>query len=356
MELELLRSNLKIWYHKNKRVLPWRETSDPYQIWLSEIILQQTQVVQGLPYFNRFITKYPKVEDLAAAKEEQILRDWQGLGYYSRARNLHQTAKIISKEYENKFPNTYKKLLQLKGIGPYTAAAISSFAFGEPKAVLDGNVSRVISRLYAIEDPINRSPVQRKLQNLADELMDVKSPGIHNQAMMELGSRICKPKNPKCNKCPFENSCLARKLKLEKQIPSKDKKSKSKQVFHLYIVINHKKGVFMKQRPDKGIWANLFDFPKIELESKLEDLKILESNELSFIRNMSLSLVKITEWKKHVLSHRIIWAKFLVLQPRIDFNPYQIKYLEESTYYSFNQVENLGKPILIVNFLKENIY
>ena len=211
------------WYLDNKRSLPWRDTNDPYKIWLSEVILQQTRVIQGLPYYQQFVETYPSVKDLAAAPEQEVLRLWQGLGYYTRARNLHKCAKVLATQYECAFPKTYEALQKLPGIGQYTAAAIASFAFNQAVAVVDGNVFRVLSRLFGIDSAINSPEGKYQFTELANHLLSKKDPALHNQAVMEFGALCCTPSNPKCSECPFNRSCLAYNNDLTSLVPVKVK-------------------------------------------------------------------------------------------------------------------------------------
>ena len=262
------------WYLLNKRDLPWRETKDPYAIWLSEVILQQTRVDQGLSYYHRFLMAFPKVNDLADAEEFEVMKLWQGLGYYSRARNLHSTAKSIVEKHGGVFPNRYEDIIALKGIGPYTAAAIASFAFGLPFATVDGNVYRILSRIFGLEIPIDSTIGKKQFAQLGNELLDKTQPGLFNQAMMELGALICSPKNPQCDICPFRKDCKAKALGLIDVLPVKEKKVKVKErVFH-YLVMSDEKLVIMKRRGAGDIWQGLFDFPVIE------DMKPLNNAEL----------------------------------------------------------------------------
>ena len=250
------------WYLVNKRDLPWRETKDPYKIWLSEIILQQTRVSQGKAYYLKFIHEFPKVKDLSEAKEQKVLALWQGLGYYSRARNLHAASKDIINKNQGAFPSNYNDLLKLKGIGPYTAAAIASFAFNEAKAVVDGNVFRVLSRIYDISTPINSSKGVKDFQELAQSLLNKKDPATHNQAIMEFGALVCTPKAPRCNDCPMILECNAFKNKTIKTRPLKIRKGSVRSRFFLYKVYYNKEErlLFLKKRKAKDIWQNLYDF------------------------------------------------------------------------------------------------
>ncbi|MEQ8519475.1 MAG: A/G-specific adenine glycosylase [Cytophagales bacterium] len=355
-KLDFLSKDLQKWYLKNKRELPWRDTKDPYKIWLSEIILQQTQVVQGLPYYLKFVEKYPQIEDLANAPEAQLLRDWQGLGYYSRARNLLHSAQIICNEMEGIFPKRYDEIIKLKGVGKYTAAAIASFAFKESKAVVDGNVIRVIARLFAIKDAVDQMPGMRKIENLADELIDSKRPDLHNQAMMELGAMICTPKNPNCEACPFQNNCEAYNLKNQGELPVKSKKIKIRNRYFYYLVIISKDHILMKKRVEKDIWQNLYDFPLIEFKKEVNENSFLKNKRLDKLIKAGFDIREISPFQKHLLSHQSIWAKFIILQnDRINYSTFE-QLFEHSSFFSKVESKDLGKPKLILNFLEKYIY
>ena len=245
---------LHFWYNKNKRNLPWRETSNPYNIWLSEIILQQTRVEQGLPYYYKFIESYQTITDFANANLNDILKLWQGLGYYSRARNMHIAAQYIRDNNKGEFPDNYNELVKLKGIGPYTAAAIASFAFNEKKAVVDGNVYRVIARFDGIYTDINSTIGKHEFAKIADELLDINNPAIHNQAMMELGAMVCKPQNPDCENCPISNNCFAFLNNEQKNLPVKIKKVKVKTRFFNYLIFDYYGNTYLNQRGANDIW------------------------------------------------------------------------------------------------------
>ena len=255
------------WYRQNSRNLPWRNTNDPYFIWLSEIIMQQTRIEQGTSYYEKFTSNYPTINDLANANEQQVLNDWQGLGYYSRARNLHYSAKLVRDEYNGVFPSTFDDILKLKGVGTYTAAAISSFAFKESKAVVDGNVYRLLSRVYDVDTPIDSSKGKKEFQLIADELIPQENPDIHNQAIMEVGSLVCTPKNPNCDECPLNGICLAREKNTVDLRPVKSKKTKVRDRYFHYLIYNDKGETYIEQRTEKGIWQNMYQFPMIEIES-----------------------------------------------------------------------------------------
>ncbi len=263
------------WYLQNQRDLPWRKTVNPYNIWLSEIMLQQTRVAQGLPYYLSFIEAFPTVHDLANAEEEKVLKLWQGLGYYSRARNLHATAKFVSKELKGNFPNSYKELLKLKGVGEYTAAAIASISFNENVAVVDGNVFRVLARYFGVEQDISDSKSKKTFQELANSLVPKNNAANFNQAIMEFGAIQCTPKSPDCNNCIFNKSCFALQKKKVNQLPIKTKKTKIKDRFLNYVIVKDSDAKFLiEKRTENGIWKNLFQFPLIETEKPLKDDKI----------------------------------------------------------------------------------
>ena len=301
------------WYLQNKRDLPWRNNTNPYTIWLSEIMLQQTRVVQGMPYFLRFTEAFPTVFDLANAHEEEVLKLWQGLGYYSRARNLHQTAKQIAYEYNGEFPKTYHELVKLKGVGEYTAAAIASFAYNENVPVVDGNVFRVLARYFDIETDIASSGAKKEFTKLASELLPKGKANIFNQAIMEFGALQCVPKNPDCGNCIFNDSCLALKNKKVAQLPVKSKKLKVTQRYFNYLVFSDSANkTIIKKRTEKGIWHNLYEFPLLETknEETIENLLELIQNQ-NFVSN-SIETIKL--WNSvtlvHKLSHQHLNIKF----------------------------------------------
>jgi A/G-specific adenine glycosylase len=317
-------SNLLIqWYLCNKRDLPWRNTTNPYPIWLSEIMLQQTRVAQGMPYFLSFTAAFPTVFDLAKADEEQVLKLWQGLGYYSRARNLHKTAQYVADELSGVFPTTYKDLLKLKGIGEYTAAAIASFSYNEVVPVVDGNVFRVLSRYFDIETDIAAASAKKEFAALAFELMpkdtrggaelNEANPAIFNQAIMEFGALQCVPKNPNCSICVFNQSCAALQKNKVDQLPVKSKKLKVRNRFFNYLVVNDEnENTIIQKRTDKGIWHNLYEFPLIETE-KVEDFDcIAERIQKDFFTNNGIVSIMECNEKSiiHKLSHQHLYVKF----------------------------------------------
>ena len=301
------------WYLQNKRDLPWRNTANPYPIWLSEIMLQQTRVAQGTPYFLSFTTEFPTVFDLAAASEEQVLKLWQGLGYYSRARNLHKTAQYIATELNGIFPDNYNDLLKLKGIGEYTAAAIASFAYNECVAVVDGNVFRVLSRYFDIETDIAQACAKKEFAALAFELMPKDNPATFNQAIMEFGALQCVPKSPNCSICVFNESCAALQKKKVDRLPVKSKKIKVRNRYFNYIVANDEnENTLIQKRTSKGIWQNLYEFPLLETEKEENFDFVLEQIQSEYFKENSISSMLETNDKSiiHKLSHQHLHIKF----------------------------------------------
>ena len=301
------------WYLNNKRDLPWRNTHNPYNIWLSEIMLQQTRVAQGLPYYLDFISTFPTVFDLANASEEKVLKHWQGLGYYSRARNLHYTAQFVANELKGEFPNNYKELLKLKGIGDYTAAAIASFSFNEAVPVVDGNVFRVLSRYFDIETDISLATAKKEFSNLAMELMPKNDPATFNQAIMEFGALQCVPKNPNCQNCIFNSSCAALQKKKVQNLPVKLKKIKISYRFFNYLVFEDDiKNTLIQKRDQKGIWQNLYEFPLIETENEL-DLDAVSELIINKYKT-EFEIVGVSNWNSksqiHKLSHQHLNINF----------------------------------------------
>lgn len=334
------------WYAENKRDLPWRNTVNPYNIWLSEIMLQQTRVAQGTPYYLKFIKNFPSVNELANASEEKILKLWQGLGYYSRARNLHATAKLVSEKYNGNFPNTYNELLQLKGVGDYTASAIASISFDIPEPVVDGNVYRVLSRYFGVTLPINSSEGIKYFKELARKVMDTDHIRDYNQGIMEFGAIQCTPKNPSCNDCPLNSSCVALKEKKVGELPVKLKKLKIKNRYFNYLVIidEHNRTV-LQQRIGKGIWQHLYEFPLIELDQDipLDKSEIDKRLKKLLIFGEEYEVYPLNENKIiHKLSHQHLYTTFWVLNVAGNI-PDGIK------------VSEIGKypvPVLIADFIK----
>jgi A/G-specific adenine glycosylase len=301
---------IAVWFRLNSRSLPWRSTKNPYFIWLSEIILQQTRVAQGTDYYLKFIINYPTVQDLAKADEKDILNDWQGLGYYSRARNLHKASKQIVSDFNGKFPDTYSDIKSLKGVGDYTAAAIASFAFKLPHAVVDGNVYRVLSRIFDIDTPIDSNLGKKEFQALAEALLPKNHADTHNQAIMEFGALQCVPKNPNCSICPFQNSCLAFAKKTIDFRPVKANKIKTRNRYFNYLIYSDKNSLLLEKRKQKDIWENMYQFPLVESDRLLSQESIQEE---LIKKNHSISIKNCSPEFKHILSHQKIFAQFFVI-------------------------------------------
>ena len=338
------------WYAGNKRDLPWRTTNDPYIVWVSEIILQQTRVVQGIDYFYRFVEKFPSVSVLAQASEDEVLKLWQGLGYYSRARNLHYTAKYIHSELNGTFPFDYESIIKLKGIGEYTAAAIASISFRLPYAVIDGNVYRVLSRYFGIADPIDTNEGKKVFRDLAAELISDYDPGVHNQAMMEFGALHCVPTNPDCVQCPVNSFCHAYLNGTVDKLPVKRNKTKVRERYFNYYVVSLGETVFLKKRTSNDIWRNLYEFPMIETKTDEPKGKMLEQE---FVSNIGMfeemEINEITEWNTHLLSHQRIFFRFFVFHVSGEkkISSYLIKVNKKDIF-------NFAVPKLLENFINNS--
>ncbi|TVQ09939.1 MAG: A/G-specific adenine glycosylase [Bacteroidetes bacterium] len=346
------------WYKVNHRNLPWRDTTDPYKIWLSEIILQQTRIAQGTSYYFRFLELFPNVHSLARASEDKVLGAWQGLGYYSRARNLHHTARVVANEYDGVFPADYKLLLELKGIGPYTAAAIASIAFGLPRAAIDGNVTRVIARYFGIEDPVDDTLIKKTIEETAAELLPPQQPGNFNQAMMDFGAIICKPGKPHCNICPFAEECIARKNGLISKIPLKSKKVKQKlRHFHFFLFYwpeNEPEYLLIEKRKGNDIWKNLYQLPLIETQTPQLEWQLFEKHPVVsniFHQDPNLLIKGTPERFIHQLTHQRIEAFFY----KISLPPeYYSIFEKDFMKIRFGDFAHMGKPVLINRFLQKN--
>lgn len=346
------------WYPHHRRDLPWRETRDPYIIWLSEIILQQTRVAQGLPYFQTFLKKFPQVEDLAKAPEAEILRTWQGLGYYSRARNLHACARSITNERNGVFPDNYQDLLKLKGVGSYTAAAIASFAFKQPVAVLDGNVFRVLSRFFGVYDDISSHQGKKVFETLANKLIPETAPDEYNQAIMEFGALQCVPKSPDCNLCPLKMDCFAHQKEAVNILPVKEKKVKVKSRYFLYYHIRSGGYTVVRKRKEKDIWQGLFDFP-MEEYSSMDAIVDVAPDHLSLPPGLSSldPVYRATPEKplKHLLTHQKIFASFVTVEVGTAQKEALRKWALSRNYelVSEQNLEDMGKPKLIIRYLNQ---
>jgi len=333
------------WYLQNQRDLPWRRTKDPYLIWLSEVIMQQTRISQGTDYFLRFQLQFPTIYDLAAASEDEVLKAWQGLGYYSRARNLHTTACRLVKEYQGKFPESFTKLKQLNGVGEYTAAAVASICFNLPHAVVDGNVYRVLSRHFKIETPVNSAHGKKEFSTLANALLSRKQAGTHNEAIMELGALVCTPKNYRCHRCPLQHSCLALKDNMMEIYPVKLGKQKVRMRFFNYLVLDiNETQTILEKRNRKDIWQNLYQFPLLESQKEIGREEILQS---ALLQQFQLDEVQgIFQFNNkqviHKLTHQTIMTNFWIIRTKT--------HLKNTV--AWNRLDNFAVPVVINNFLK----
>jgi A/G-specific adenine glycosylase len=342
-------TELATWYNQNKRALPWRDTTDAYVIWLSEVILQQTRVDQGLPYFYRFVERYPNVASFAAATEDEILKLWQGLGYYSRGRNMLKTARMVQQLYNGKFPNKYSELIKLQGIGQYTASAIASFSVNEPKAVVDGNVYRVLARYFGVSEHIDSTKGKKIFQETADELLDAVNPGLHNQAMMELGAVICKPKNPACGICPVRAGCYAFLSNATATLPVKQGKTKVRERFFNYFLVTDGDTILMNKRDDTDIWAKMYDLPLFETSSLIVPNNLHTFTEVTKFFGEGMQISEAFPVKKHLLTHQRLFVQLI----RITNRPTNLK---ESWFYTpVENLKTLAMPKIIFIFLKNII-
>ena len=336
---------LLLWYRNNGRDLPWRKTTDPYIIWLSEVILQQTRVEQGLPYFEAFSVRFPDVQSFADADEEEILRLWQGLGYYSRARNMHKAAKQVMALHNGVFPTRYEDLIMLQGVGDYTAAAISSFSANEPRAVLDGNVFRVLSRVFGLDIPINSMEGKKVFKNLAEELLPVQHPAAYNHAIMDFGATLCKPRSPLCEDCVLRLDCKALADRRVHELPVKLNGKGSRDRYFHYFVLEKEERILMSKRNEGDVWANLYEFPMIETlaDCAMDSIYVHEE----FLRYFEGATLKpIGEPVKHVLSHQNIFARFYAVSDISDVKEKKIDW----NYFMSEKIDRLAKHKLIFSF------
>lgn len=316
IQSNIISAKLINWYQKNQRDLPWRNTADPFKIWVSEIILQQTRVNQGLDYYYRFVERFPDVRSLANAHEDEVLKYWQGLGYYSRARNLHKAARQIMDKYSGNFPENFPEVYSLSGVGTYTASAICSFAYNQAHAVVDGNVYRVLARLFNISIPIDSTQGIKQFQLLADELLDRQNPGLHNQAIMEFGALQCIPSKPDCEICLLKYHCNAFANKNVSNLPVKSLKTKTKELYFNYLFINYGEYCFIRQRNEGNIWKNLYEFPMIEDNRLLSTYDLINHSDFNRIfKDMNdVYIVNVSGPVKHILTHRKIMAQVIKLE------------------------------------------
>ena len=334
---------------ENKREMPWKGEKDPYKIWISEIILQQTRVQQGLAYYNRFIKKFPNIKSLATAPEQEVYKLWEGLGYYSRCRNLIASAKFIDEKLAGKFPEKYEDILALKGIGSYTASAIASFAFNQPYAVVDGNVLRVLSRFFGIQTPIDSTEGKKKYTILARELIDKKNPAKYNQAIMDFGAIVCKPALPLCNQCPFRIHCIAFKKDLISVLPIKEKSIAKKERFFNYLIIENKNKFYVSKRTGKDIWQNLFEFVLIETEKLQTEKDFITSKVFtSFLPRRSYSITKVSKNLKQQLTHQTIHGRFIHIQLQST-----VSSLKEYCLVTQKELDLLPFPKFINSYLQD---
>jgi len=345
-------THLLDWFDRNDRPLPWKGEKDPYLIWLSEIILQQTRVQQGLPYFERFAASYPTVKDLAAAPDDEVFKLWEGLGYYARARNMLAAARYIADELDGKFPDTYDAIRALKGVGPYTAAAIASFAYDLPHAVLDGNVFRVLSRFFGILTPIDTTAGKRQFQQLAESLLYRGDAAKYNQAIMDFGATQCKPKAPLCASCPLHSSCVAYQEDRIHQLPQKEKKLKKRDRFFLYVEWQREEALLLQKRTRKDIWQDLYEFPLLELDrlSDMEYPDCLNALEQRWGMRLDASTVNISRPFQQSLSHQRITARFLQVPVNSDFTLAS----EQAFWVQREQLRDYAFPRIIDWYLADN--
>lgn len=326
--------------------MPWKGEKDPYKIWLSEIILQQTRVEQGLAYYHRFIDSFPGIHQLAKAPDYKVFKLWEGLGYYTRCRNLIATARHISKTLDGKFPGNYGEILKLKGIGPYTAAAIASFAFNLPHAVVDGNVFRVLSRVFGIGKPIDSTDGKKYFTQLANDVLDKKHPGIYNQAIMDFGAVVCKPA-PLCNECVFNKICFAFQNNKTGELPVKEKKISIKKRWFYYLVLEHEAEIAIRQRTGKDIWNQLHEFPLIETASEETTKKIVEHAEkLGLLQKKNYEVVAFSPIFKQQLSHQLISGQFIKIKLKRKLN-----LDNEMSWVTKREMKNLAFPRFINKYL-----
>ena len=342
---------LMAWYQIHKRDLPWRKTANPYLIWISEIILQQTRVEQGLDYYNRFTARFPDIRSLAKAEEEEVMKAWQGLGYYSRARNLHHTAKILHGDYNSQFPASYEDMIKLKGIGDYSASAISSIVFNEVRPVIDGNVIRVVSRFAGIKEPVGTTDAKKKIREFLNKNIDKDDPGTFNQAVMELGALVCKPKSPGCKHCPVAGSCFANKEGLTDILPNKVKGKLQETRFLNYLFIfsiqDEEVYIWIRKRTSQDIWKNLYEFPLIETSTQCSPDELITTADWELIRgNHNFNIRRVIEVAPYKLTHRQLIVRFLVIRSDEFSSPDYLK-------IKFNDHHKYPVSRLIENFLKK---
>jgi A/G-specific adenine glycosylase len=345
---QFLKLLLKWNRQKNRREMPWKGEKDPYKIWLSEIILQQTRVEQGLGYYHRFIETFPRIQQLAQAPDSKVFKLWEGLGYYTRCRNLIATARHISNDLKGQFPVTYEEIKQLKGIGPYTAAAISSFAFNLPHAVVDGNVFRVLARVFGVSKPIDSTEGKKCFTSLADELLDKKQPGVYNQAIMDFGAVVCKPVAPLCSECVFKKICFAFTHNKINELPVKEKKISIKKRWFYYLVIEHENKIAIQQRLAKDIWQQLYEFPMIETTKEEGRKEIVgKAEKLNWLQKKNYEVISISPLFKQQLSHQLIAGQFIKIRLKKKIN-----HAESITWATKKELQKFAFPKFINQYLE----
>lgn len=351
MNYQDFRRRLLAWAEQVERPLPWKGQRDPYLIWLSEVLLQQTRVAQGMPYYLRFMERFPDVHALAAAEPDEVMKLWEGLGYYSRARNLMQTARLVAADYGGEFPREYEALRKLPGIGSYTAAAIASFAFHAPHAVLDGNVFRVLSRFFGISEPIDTTEGRRRFENLAQEVLDKDNPAAYNQAIMDFGALCCTPRNPNCSTCPLQSDCSANRSGIVQQLPIKSRSLQKRDRFFHYFVIRQEGRVGIQRREGKDIWQHLYEFPMVELSQMEADPTLLASHpQWPLGLDAALwEICSISGTYKQTLTHQHICAVFFEIDAKPQFTSLSpILFMVEH-----EKLNNFAFPKLIDTFLND---
>ena len=335
------------WNEKdNNRLMPWKGEKDPYKIWLSEIILQQTRVEQGWAYYEKFVKAFPTIKKLAKADDKKVFKLWEGLGYYSRCKNLLATARKISADFNGIFPNSYDEIVKLKGVGPYTAAAIASFAYNLPHAVVDGNVMRVLSRFFGIGTPIDSTDGKKLFQVIATDCLTPKKAGIYNQAIMDFGAVVCKPQNPFCEQCPLKKNCAALSRGTIDLLPIKEKKIKKKKRWFYYLIINFNNKIYVRKREQKDVWQNLFEYTAIEIPGEMDATSFIKSKQFKKITGkVKYEVVSISGWYKQLLSHQTIYGKFISIKIK---KPLQA--LKSFQLVNSDEIKRLPFPRLINNW------
>jgi A/G-specific adenine glycosylase len=344
-------SNLLLHWNRteNNREMPWKQVRDPYKIWLSEIILQQTRVEQGRSYYESFISQFPDVHALAKASDSDVFKLWEGLGYYSRCKNLIYTARFINNTLDGVFPNSYESLLELKGVGPYTAAAISSFAFDIPQAVLDGNVIRVLARFFGIDAPYQNQSGKAIFQDLAQFLLDKENPAEYNQAIMDFGATVCKPKGALCSECPMANKCQAFLSNRVSELPFKISAKAKKIRWMVYVVAKFEDEVLIRLRTEKDIWQNLNEFILFESPTEMNPTAVLQDNAMKKSIGSSYEVVHISEGFQHILTHQQLYLRFIIIHLKQKITT------ETHHYKKWNDLAEIAFPKAIIRFLETQV-